>query len=175
MTLAFNRLIPFPPLRTMLGGLIILVAIWFSGTTNYIGLGIPTIVAAFEVKALFYVFLIKILLTVITLGSGFKGGEVTPLFFIGATFGSALSTIIPLPTALLAGLGFVAVFGGATNAPIACTIMAIELFGHQIGIYAGIACFSSYLSSSKFSIYEIFDGKSRNHFIKDLFRFSIKY
>ena len=73
-----------------------------------------------------YDFLLKILFTGFTLGAGFKGGEVTPLFFVGATLGSALSLIIPLPIAFLAGLGFVAVFSGATHTPIACTIMGME-------------------------------------------------
>lgn len=101
-----------------------------------------------------YDFALKIAFTVITLSCGFKGGEVTPLFFIGATLGSALSLFIPLPTALLAGMGFVAVFSGATNTPLACTIMGVELFGVECGIYVGIACVVSYLISGNNSIYK---------------------
>ncbi len=93
------------------------------------------------------------MLTIITLSAGFKGGEVTPLFFIGAALGNALSLVIPLPIGLLAGMGFVAVFAGATNTPIACSIMAIELFGMECGVYASIACIVAYLFSGHNSIY----------------------
>jgi len=79
------------------------------------------------------------------------------LFFIGATLGSALSCCIPLPTALLAGMGFVAVFAGATNTPLACMLMGIELFGVESGVYIAIACVVAYLVSGHNSIY----GKQR--------------
>jgi H+/Cl- antiporter ClcA len=90
---------------------------------------------------------------VVTLGLGFKGGEVTPLFFIGATLGNALGYFLPLPTPLLAGMGFVAVFAGAANTPIASTLMAMELFGSEAGVYAGIACVVSYVFSGHAGIY----------------------
>ncbi len=77
----------------------------------------------------------------------------TPLFYIGATLGNALGYVLPLPFALLAGLGFVAVFAGAANTPIASTIMAIELFGPEVGTFAGIACVVSYLFSGHTGIY----------------------
>ena len=120
---------------------------------QYIGLGIPTIQAAFDSNLASYDIILKLLFTAFTLGAGFKGGEVTPLFFVGATLGSFLSLYVPLPTALLAGMGFVAVFSGATNTPIACTLMGIELFGIESGIYVAIACMVSYLISGHSSIY----------------------
>lgn len=98
-------------------------------------------------------FFLKILLTAITLSSGFKGGEVTPLFFIGATLGSALSIILPLPTDLLAAMGFVAVFAAAANTPLACVFMGIELFGSQHALFIAIACFIAYLFSGHSGIY----------------------
>ena len=128
------------------------LGVWAIGT-KYIGLGIPTIVASFEGPLPSYDFALKMLFTIITLAAGFKGGEVTPLFFIGATLGNALSLYIPLPTGLLAGMGFVAVFAGATNTPLACTIMAMELFGSGCGVYVAIACVVSYLISGRNSIY----------------------
>lgn len=145
--------IRYAPLRPFFGGVVIVLAVWTLGTTKYIGLGIPTIVESFTVQQEWYSFLLKILLTTFTIGVGFKGGEVTPLFFIGATLGSALFGIIPLPMALLAGMGFVAVFAGATNTPIACTLMGIELFGAESGIYIGLACVISYLFSGHTGIY----------------------
>ncbi|WAC41991.1 voltage-gated chloride channel family protein [Pedobacter sp. SL55] len=148
----FKR-IKYPPLRPVIGGVILVAIIYLSGTTKYIGLGVPTIVEAFEHEMPMYSFAIKMALTILTLSAGFKGGEVTPLFFIGATLGSALAFFLPLPVALAAGIGFVAVFAGATNTPIACTLMAIELFGAQCGIYAGIACVVSYILSGHTGIY----------------------
>ena len=149
----FKSKIAYPPLRPLIGGIVIALAVWAIGTTKYIGLGIPTIVASFNEQLPAYDFALKMIFTIVTLSAGFKGGEVTPLFFIGATLGSALSCFIPLPTGLLAGMGFVAVFAGATNTPIACSIMAIELFGAECGVYVAIACVVAYLLSGHNSIY----------------------
>lgn len=149
----FRRKISYPPLRPMLGGAVIALAVLSTGTTKYIGLGIPTIESAFFIELNTYDFLIKLLFTAFTLGAGFKGGEVTPLFFIGATLGNALVWFIPLPMALLAGLGFVAVFSGASNTPIASTIMGIELFGVESWPYLAICCLVAYLMSGRFGIY----------------------
>jgi H+/Cl- antiporter ClcA len=145
--------ISYPPLRPFFGGIVVACAVWAIGSTKYIGLGIETIVVSFNQQLPAYDFAIKMILTIITLSTSFKGGEVTPLFFIGSTLGSALSLFIPLPTGLLAGMGFVGVFAGATNTPIACSIMAIELFGSECGVYVSIACVVSYLLSGNNSIY----------------------
>ena len=150
----FSKNIKYPPLRPFIGGIILAVTIYFIGTTKYIGLGVPMIVDAFTVPNAPYDFLLKILFTGFTLGAGFKGGEVTPLFFVGATLGSALSVIVPLPIALLAGMGFVAVFSGATHTPIACTVMGMELFGINCGVYIGIACIIAYFFSGSVGIYK---------------------
>jgi H+/Cl- antiporter ClcA len=149
----FSKTIHYPPLRPFVGGIILAITIYFMGTTKYIGLGIPTIVDSFSTPNESYEFLLKILFTGFTLGAGFKGGEVTPLFFVGATLGSALSLIVPLPIALLAGMGFVAVFSGATHTPIACTVMGMELFGIESGVFIGIACVIAYFSSGSIGIY----------------------
>jgi H+/Cl- antiporter ClcA len=149
----FSKNISFPPLRPFVGGIILAVAIYCIGTTKYIGLGIPEIVDSFSNPNASYDFILKILFTGFTLGAGFKGGEVTPLFFVGATLGSALSIVVPLPIALLAGMGFVAVFSGATHTPVACTVMGMELFGIESGIFIGIACLIAYFSSGSVGIY----------------------
>jgi H+/Cl- antiporter ClcA len=150
----FTKSIQYPPLRPFIGGIVLAIAIYFIGTTKYIGLGVPMIVDAFSIQNAPYDFLLKILFTGFTLGAGFKGGEVTPLFFVGATLGSALSVIVPLPIALLAGMGFVAVFSGATHTPIACTVMGMELFGMESGVYIGIACIIAYFFSGSIGIYK---------------------
>ena len=149
----FERKINYPPLRPVVGGAILAIAVYLLGTTKYIGLGVPTIVDAFSVDLNSYDFLLKVIFTSFTLGAGFKGGEVTPLFFIGATLGNALVWFIPLPMSLLAGMGFVAVFAGATNTPIACTIMGIELFGIESGVFIALACATAYLFSGHTGIY----------------------
>ena len=149
----FSKTISYPPLRPFVGGLLFAIVMYFINTPKYMGLGVPTIVESFSTPSTYYDFLLKILFTGFTLGAGFKGGEVTPLFFIGATLGSCLSGFVPLPIAFLAGLGFVAVFSGATHTPIACTVMGLELFGLQNGIYIGTACFIAYLASGPVGIY----------------------
>jgi H+/Cl- antiporter ClcA len=149
----FKAKISYPPLRPFIGGILVAIAIGLLGTTKYIGLGIPTIVSAFNTQLPPWDFAAKIGLTALSLGAGFKGGEVTPLFYIGATLGNALAPLTSLPSPLLAGMGFVAVFAGAANTPLASTIMAIELFGAPVGIYAGIACICSYLCSGHAGIY----------------------
>lgn len=150
----FSKNIKYPPLRPFIGGIFLAIAFAGFGLTKFSGLGVPVIVDSFSNPNPWYDFLLKILFTGFTLGAGFKGGEVTPLFFVGAALGSALSLIIPLPIALLAGLGFVAVFSGATHTPIACTIMGMELFGIQPGIFIAIACIIAYISSGSVGIYK---------------------
>lgn len=149
----FKHYISYPPLRPVLGGVLVALLVWAMGTTKYIGLGVPTIVDAFSEGLPWYDSLVKIFMTSLTLGAGFKGGEVTPLFYTGATLGNALSGIIPLPMALLAGAGFVGVFAGATNTPLACTLMGIELFGAEAGIFIGLACVLAYIFSGHAGIY----------------------
>lgn len=148
-----KRHIAYAPLRPFVGGLVVAVAVWLVGTDRYIGLGIPVIVESFQHPVAPGDFLAKMIFTVTSLGTGFKGGEVTPLFYIGATVGNALAPLLHLPFSLLAGLGFVAVFAGAANTPIASTIMAIELFGPDIGPFAALACVVSYLFSGHTGIY----------------------
>ena len=150
---AFKHHVPYGPLRPLLGGLAIAVASLLPHTGHYLGLGIPTIQAAFTQPLPAWDFAGKMAFTVGSLASGFKGGEVTPLFYIGATLGNALAPLLHLPFPLLAGLGFVAVFAGAANTPIASTLMAMELFGAEVGVYAALACVVSYLFSGHTGIY----------------------
>jgi H+/Cl- antiporter ClcA len=163
----FNTIIRQPMLRPVAGGVVLAAFFLATGFTKYAGLGVPVIQSAFTELLPIYDFAIKSLLTAFTLGAGFKGGEVTPLFYIGATAGNALSQIIPLPVALLAGMGFVAVFAGATNTPIACTLMGIELFGAEPGIYLAIACICAYFFSGHSGIYgsQMIGSPKHLHFI----------
>ncbi|MEX1191601.1 MAG: chloride channel protein [Brumimicrobium sp.] len=162
------KYISLPYLRPAIGGFILLIVVYMIGTTKYLGLGIPMISDAFINEQEPYDFAIKILFTTFTLGAGFKGGEATPLFFIGATLGSILVWFIPLPISLLAGLGFIAVFGAATNTPIACIFLGVELFGVNGIIYYAIACSIAYLVSGKNSVYTSQQKLLRKYSIRDL-------
>jgi H+/Cl- antiporter ClcA len=148
----FNK-IKFAPLRPFIGGIIIALFIVVFNSTKFIGLGIPSIQDAFINNAGQFDFAIKLILTSFTLSAGFKGGEVTPLFFIGATLGNLLIWFIPLPMALLAGMGFVAVFSGATNCVFASITLGLELFGMQAGVYVGLASVAAYFTSGPNGIY----------------------
>lgn len=140
-------------LRPALGGLIVIGLTLLVGRQTYNGLGIPLIERAFAGDVPIYAFLLKILFTAITLGSGFKGGEVTPLFCIGATLGSAFAAVTHQDPALFAALGFAAVFAGAANTPLACAIMGIELFGAHLAVPLAITCVLAYLLTGHRGIY----------------------
>ncbi|MBC3920375.1 voltage-gated chloride channel family protein [Undibacterium sp. CY18W] len=148
-----KKQIAYAPLRPFLGGVAIAVTTWAVGNQRYTGLGIPVIMESFQHQLAWTDFAGKMLFTISSLGTGYKGGEVTPLFYIGATLGNALAPVLHLPFATLAAMGFVAIFAGAANTPIASTIMALELFGPQIAPYAALACVISYLFSGHTGIY----------------------
>ena len=157
----FKSAIKRPIMRPILGGLGIITLTYLLGTRDYLGLGdVSTNPNAVTILSSFssggadnWSWFWKLLFTAITLGSGFKGGEVTPLFFIGAALGNVLAGVLGAPVDLFAALGFVAVFAGASNTPVACTLMGIELFGSQFTVYFAIACFLSYLFSGHSGIY----------------------
>lgn len=149
--------------RIATGSLLILLIVYLIGSTKFIGLGLPTIQSAFDQPLPGYYFLMKIILTTLTLSIGFQGGEVTPLFFIGATLTSFLSIYIPLPLMMLAGLGYVSAVAGATKTPFACSLMALEFFGLAIFPLAIITCFIATWSSGVKGIYS--SQRSRQRWI----------
>lgn len=159
-----------------IGGVVLIVLSMLFGS-DYLGLGVESfekndvsIVSSFsEGGASVFSWLLKLIFTVVTLSFGFKGGEVTPLFFIGATLGNTLALAMGVPVDLLAGIGFVAVFAGATNTPVASAIMGIELFGYEFALYFIVACFMSYFVSGSTGIY-----KSQRKEVSKLFRKKIE-
>ena len=156
-----RRFIARPWQIPIVGGLLVLGISYLLGTTDYLGLGVyasgsggVSILSAFnEGGADTFSWFWKLLLTAITLGMGFKGGEVTPLFFIGATLGHTLATVSGTPVDLFAGLGFISVFAGATNTPLACVLMGVELFGAGNVLLYAVACFTAYYFSGHTGIY----------------------
>ncbi|GGD63190.1 voltage-gated chloride channel family protein [Paenibacillus nasutitermitis] len=149
----FTRIIPHAALKSFIGGLIIIGLVYAAGTRDYLGLGIPLLVESFQEPVQALAFLWKTLFTSITLGAGFQGGEVTPLFVIGATMGNALGSLLQLSLPFMAGIGLIAVFCGATNTPLACFILGLELFGSDAMVYLLIAAIVSYLCSGHSGIY----------------------
>jgi H+/Cl- antiporter ClcA len=146
--------VPRLPSRMFLGGLAV-VALWkLVGTSDYLGLGVPTIVRSFTDPSLpAHAFALKLVFTAVTLSAGFLGGEVTPLFFVGATLGSALARLMGIPLALGAGVGLAAVFAASSNTPLALSIMAVELLGGGIFPHVAVVCVLAYLLSGHRSIY----------------------
>ncbi len=141
-------------LRMLIGGAAV-VALWqLAGTSRYLGLGVPTILAAFGDPHLpTFAFAWKLLFTAVTLSAGFLGGEVTPLFFVGAALGAVLGRVLGLPIELAAGVGLAAVFGAAANTPIALSIMAVELLGAAVLPHVVIVTVVAYLVSGQRGIY----------------------
>jgi H+/Cl- antiporter ClcA len=141
------------PYKGLLGGLI-LVILTLIFSQSYLGLGLETIRDSLEGESIFAgAFLLKILFTSITLSFGGSGGIVTPIFFVGATAGNVFSHILGTDPSVFAAIGLVSVLAGAANAPISASIMAVELFGPQIGPYAAISCIISFLMTGHRSVY----------------------
>jgi H+/Cl- antiporter ClcA len=142
------------PVRMALGGLVV-VGLWqLCGTSDYLGLGLPTMVQAFTDPGLPPAsFAWKLLFTAVTLGAGFLGGEVTPLFFVGATLGNLLGRWLGIPLELAAGVGMAAVFAAASSTPLALSIMALELLGGGAFPHVVVVCVVAWLLTGHRSIY----------------------
>jgi H+/Cl- antiporter ClcA len=147
-------IIAWPPLRPVAGGLVVIAMVGLAHSRSYLGLSVPLAsLALVGTQVGISTFAWKLGFTSVTLGSGFQGGEVTPLFVMGATMGAAVGPHLGLPVGVAAAIGFVAVFASASNTPIACTILAVELFGGNILPAAAIACAVATLASTRRSIY----------------------
>jgi PII-like signaling protein len=143
-----------PWLRPFFGGMAVIGLTFVFGTRDYLGLSLPLMEQSFTPGGVaLWAFALKIMFTAVTLGTGFKGGEVTPLFCIGSTLGASFAAVTGQPVAPFAALGFVAVFAGAANTPLACVLMGIELFGAEFAVPLTLACVVSYIASGHRGIY----------------------
>lgn len=149
----YMKLFHNPVLVNIFGGIVVVVLAWILHTGRYLSLSLPMLSEAFTGQAHPLDFLGKLIFTVLSLGSGYQGGEVTPLFGIGATAGSFLNQWMDLPIGFMAGIGFVGVFAAATNTPLTCFVMGIELFGSQGAIYLLFVTVLSYMFSGHNGIY----------------------
>lgn len=153
-----------PMLIGMVGGTIIVILTLIIGSTDYTGRGLKMVSQAFDGDVPPFAFLAKLVFTAVTMGTGFRGGEAIPLFFIGATLGNTLSPIADLPVSFLAAVGLIAVFSGAANAPVSCFLLGIEMFEGKGIIFFFVASMVSYLFSGHHGIYpsqKLYDPKSR--------------
>lgn len=143
-----------PYLRVFLAGLTIVAAAWIFGTQDYNGLGTDVIYSAVAGEAVWYAFLVKMILTAISISGGYKGGEIVPVLFIGATFGCTVAPVLGLPPSFCAALGMTAVFCGVTNTPIASILIGIELFGSEMLWFLCLVIAISYMLSGYYGIYK---------------------
>lgn len=162
------RLVKNSYLRAAAGGVVIIALTLLLGTTDYNGAGMDVIQRALNGQANGWAWLLKLLFTAITIGCGFKGGEVVPSFFVGAAFGCWVGTLLGLPPAFAAAIGLVAVFCGAVNCPIASVVLSVEMFGAEGMLYFAMACAISYVLSGYCGLYSsqtILYSKLRAEFI----------
>lgn len=140
-------------LRVIVGGILIILLTVILGTEDYLGPGMFVVERALEGETAPFAFLLKILFTALTIGAGYKGGEIVPSFFVGATFGCLFATIMGANAPLCAAIGMVAVFCGVTNCPITALLISFELFGFDHAYYYLIAIAISYMLSGYYSLY----------------------
>ena len=151
---ALPKRLPNPWVRAAVGGIAVVALSYLMGVGRYNGAGMGVIAAAVEQgEALPWDFLCKALLTAVTLASGFKGGEVVPSFYIGATFGCAVGPLLGLPAGFSAAVGLVAVFCGATNTLIPSILMAYELFQGEGLELVALGCGVCYMLSGYHGLY----------------------
>ena len=151
---AFEKYIRNPYLRAVAGGVTVILLTLLVGTRDYNGSGIHIIEGIFHGEEVSKVaFLLKIIFTAITIGCGFRGGEIVPTLFIGATLGFTMADFVGLPVAFCAAIGMMALFGSVTNCPIATVFLALELFGGEGIIFYALAVFVSFVLSGYFSLY----------------------
>ena len=149
-----DRLIHNKYIRSVVGGVVVVAITFAMGSFDYNGAGMDVIADALSGNARPEAFIIKIILTAITISAGFKGGEIVPAFFIGSTFGCVVGSLVGLDAGFAAAIGFIALFCGVVNCPIASVILSIEVFGTGGLIYFAVACAVSYMMSGYFGLYE---------------------
>ena len=142
-----------PYKRIFLGGVLIIALTLLCGTNDYNGTGMEVIKRALSGQSVPIAFLLKIIFTAITIGAGFKGGEIVPTFFVGATLGCVLGNIMGVPCGLGAAIGLISLFCGVVNTPIASIFLSIELFGEAGLVYFAIAVGISYMLSGYYGLY----------------------
>ncbi len=164
----YRRFLPNHYLRAAAGGAVIVALMLLSGTQDYMGAGIGVIQSAMNGNARPEAFVLKMIFTAVTLGAGFKGGEIVPSFYIGAVFGCVAGGLIGLNPAFGAAVGLIAVFCGVTNCPMTSLVISVELFGAQGALFYLLAVAVSYMLSGYTGLYsrqKIMYSKYKSEFI----------
>lgn len=167
-TKLYKKLFPNPYVRIVVGSFLVLGLTLACGSTDYLGAGMPIIKEAIEGKIVPWAFILKLIFTALTLGAGFKGGEIVPAFFVGATFGHLLGDLFGFSSSFSASIGLIALFCGVTNCPITSFILSLELFGAEGNIFFMLACAISYMTSGYQGLYskqKIMYSKMKPEFI----------
>ncbi len=149
----FEKLMPSRYIRALVGGLIIVGLTYALGTRDYNGAGMDVITQAIGGSVKYEAFILKIIFTAITISAGFKGGEIVPAFFIGSTFGCAVGTVLGFDAGFAAAIGFVAVFCGVVNCPVASVMLSLEVFGGENILVFALVCAISYMMSGYSGLY----------------------
>lgn len=150
----FKRYFKNEFLRVAVGGVIIIGLSLLLGTHDYNGGGMHVIEHVFNEGIVRpEAFLLKMLFTSITIGAGYKGGEIVPTLFIGATMGGTVALLIGMDPAFGAAVGIAALFCGVTNCPVTTILLCIELFGGEGAVFYMVAALISFLLSGYFSLY----------------------
>lgn len=149
----YQKRLPNPYIRAAVGGVLVILLTLLVGTRDYNGAGMQVITSAMDGTAKWEAFLLKILFTALTLGAGYKGGEIVPTFFIGSTFGCTAGALLGLDPGFAASVGLIATFCGVVNCPIASICLSIELFGANGLLYYALACAVTNLLSGRYSLY----------------------
>ena len=142
-----------PYIRIIIAGTLVIAMRYIFGTTDYLGAGSDIIARSFVTSCAWYVFLLKMLFTAVTLGGGFKGGEIVPTFFIGASFGCLFGTLTGFSPTLCAAIGMAAIFCGVTNSPITSLLISFEMFGFAAMPFLLLAIAFSYMLSGYYGLY----------------------
>ena len=166
----YTKYLKNPYLRILAGSLIIIGLTLLVGTRDYNGAGMNVIARAIQGETSPEAFLLKIIFTALTLGAGFKGGEIVPVFFIGSTFGCFAGTLLGLDPGFAAALGLTAIFCACVNAPLASIFLSVELFGSTRILLFAIVCAVSYTLSGNYSLYSsqkfLYSKKSPGYLIQ---------
>ena len=149
----YEKLLPNHYLRIAVGGVVIVILTLIVGSQDYNGAGMSIVNNAFTGNSRYEAFILKIIFTALTLGAGYRGGEIIPVFFTGATFGNVMGRIMNLSPSFGAGIGLISLFCGVTNCPLTSIIMSVELFGSEGIVYFLISCALSHMLSTNYSLY----------------------
>lgn len=140
-------------IRIIVGGILLIALTLLSGSRDYNGAGMAVIEQALRGQAVPWAFFLKMLFTAVTIGSGFKGGEIVPTFFVGATFGCVVAPILGLDAGFGGAVGLIALFCGVVNCPVSSLLLSIDMFGSEGMLFFAIASGISYMLSGYYSLY----------------------